>query len=432
MSNKKSIIQIIILIISITALITSIVALEKTYFNNGGGMGFAPSSGYSETIDGFVEATDATITVSSINDDDGYALDLSAENRGYFTIDPGQTDAERILCTGATGTTLTGCVRGLPADGTSEIASTTLAVEHDIGSIIIMSNIAQFYNNYLNVWDDQTATGTKTFLSLPKVPEDTPTDNSEVASWGVINLVALQGAATSSESTAGIGIVGTGQQIASSTQFDADNPHFVNTELGTSTPGIRAVGYFPVSKHSGYLDHSWFDLSEDFTFTGEVNLATSTMFGVQGGLMPAGSITAYATTTAPEGWLACDGSEISSTTFSALFDVIGYSYGGSPGGDFNLPNLNGRNIIGYGSATTTIDTMGETGGQDVHVLSIAELPAHTHTIAYNNNDGGSSSGTNLQSTSVSDNAAKTSSSVGSGTAHNVLDPFIVLRYIIKY
>ena len=57
--------------------------------------------------------------------------------------------------------------------------------------------------------------------------------------------------------------------------------------------------------------------------------------------LPAASLCDYAGTTAPFGWLMCDGSSVSTTTYSVLFAAIGYAYGGA-GASFNLPDYRGR------------------------------------------------------------------------------------------
>lgn len=58
-------------------------------------------------------------------------------------------------------------------------------------------------------------------------------------------------------------------------------------------------------------------------------------------LVPTGSVLTFAGSSAPTGWLVCDGASLSTTTYASLFDVIGYTFGGS-GSSFNLPDLRGR------------------------------------------------------------------------------------------
>ena len=95
--------------------------------------------------------------------------------------------------------------------------------------------------------------------------------------------------------------------------------------------------------------------------------------------MAAGRIYPYGGTTAPEGYLMCDGSAVSRTEYSALFDVIGTTFGAGDGSTtFNLPNLQGR--IPMGSNSTY--AMGTTGGEYTHALTPSEtaVRSHTHTV----------------------------------------------------
>jgi len=105
--------------------------------------------------------------------------------------------------------------------------------------------------------------------------------------------------------------------------------------------------------------------------------------------------------TAPVNYLLCDGSTVSSTTYSALFSVIGYNYGGS-NGSFQLPNFSSKfpvggngsinnvassNIAtgnGQSGATNTQQITGNfAGGSTNSTPIIVEVPQHTHTITDN-------------------------------------------------
>lgn len=96
--------------------------------------------------------------------------------------------------------------------------------------------------------------------------------------------------------------------------------------------------------------------------------------------IPSGVINMWSTTTAPTGWLICDGTTVSRTTYAALFAVISTTYGVGDGSTtFALPNLKGKVPVGRDSADASFDTMGELGGAKTHTLTSTEMPSHTHT-----------------------------------------------------
>lgn len=96
---------------------------------------------------------------------------------------------------------------------------------------------------------------------------------------------------------------------------------------------------------------------------------------------PAGVVEAYAGSTVPAGYLSCDGSLVSRTTYAALYAAIGDTYGAGDGSTtFALPDLERRVVVGAGGTgtTTLADTVGATGGAETHTLTVAEVPAHNH------------------------------------------------------
>lgn len=102
--------------------------------------------------------------------------------------------------------------------------------------------------------------------------------------------------------------------------------------------------------------------------------------GNSGRFCPTGMLSPFAGITAPYGWLVCDGSAVSRTDYPELFAVIGTLYGpGNGSTTFNLPNTNGRGIMGYDPAQAEFNVVGRVGGAKTHTLSVAEMPSHTHT-----------------------------------------------------
>ncbi len=148
-------------------------------------------------------------------------------------------------------------------------------------------------------------------------------------------------------------------------------------------------------------------------------------------LLPAGTMVMYGGSTAPAAWLLCDGSAVSRITYAALFAAIGTTYGAGDGSTtFNLPDFRRRVAVGAGgTGTATLgNAVGNTGGEETHVLTISEMPAHSHsdTKAYHNYGGGS--GTAGSPTEYS----TTTGSTGNGAAHNNIQPSLVVNYIIRY
>lgn len=161
-------------------------------------------------------------------------------------------------------------------------------------------------------------------------------------------------------------------------------------------------------------------------------------------LIPYGTIIQSAAISVPNGWLNCDGAIILRTTYTNLFNVIGYTYSTMFSGtdlSFNVPDLQGRVAVGSGAGQgLTSRTLGDKGGEETHTLTVAEMPSHSHSITRRSNpDAGAydTNGVNAQESSAATTDRATSgsfntSSVGSGQAHNVMQPYIVLRYFIKY
>lgn len=149
-----------------------------------------------------------------------------------------------------------------------------------------------------------------------------------------------------------------------------------------------------------------------------------------------GAVVAFAGSTSPAGWLLCDGSAVSRTTYAALFAVIGTTYGSGNGSTtFNLPNLVNKFI--QGNATSgTVKSAGlpnitgsfwkngvNCGYFDGVSGAFGGTPFSTHPVAVE-------SGTYSLYATVNIDASRSSSIYGNSTT--VQPPALTMRYIIKY
>jgi microcystin-dependent protein len=107
------------------------------------------------------------------------------------------------------------------------------------------------------------------------------------------------------------------------------------------------------------------------------NTITGRLASTSGGT-PAGVISQFAGSTAPAGYLLCEGQSVSTVTFADLFAAIGYTYGGS-GSSFVIPNLKGRVPVGRDTAQTEFDALGETAGAKTVALTPGQMPSHSHS-----------------------------------------------------
>jgi len=167
------------------------------------------------------------------------------------------------------------------------------------------------------------------------------------------------------------------------------------------------------------------------------------------GIATSGFVNPFAGSAAPTGWLLCDGSAVSRTTYANLFTVVGTTYGAGDGSTtFNLPNLKGRFPVGLDASQTEFSTLGKTGGAKSHNHTLSDAGqagiamvaratnqvierrvgtassyTSTHTLNYSALGGGASG---LSETETSGAAL-----MGSTDTTSTLPPYEALNYIIK-
>ena len=183
------------------------------------------------------------------------------------------------------------------------------------------------------------------------------------------------------------------------------------------------------------------------------NFSGADLTGIEG--IPTATIVPWSDSSVPTGFLECDGSAVSRSTYSALFAIVGTTYGvGDGSSTFNVPNLadkvavgkSGTKALASTAGAETVQSTGNVGGTTANAtLSEAQLASHDHPVetrnspptAPNHLPGISAGFHTLGGTGQTANA-------GSGTGHqhnmsatftgdstSVLQPYIALIYIIK-
>ncbi len=212
------------------------------------------------------------------------------------------------------------------------------------------------------------------------------------------------------------------------------------------------------------------NISENVTSTGNIffNNSLFVLPQVTLSILPIGIIMPLYSSTIPNGWLLCNGQEISRNTYNTLFSLIGTTYGvGDNVSTFNIPNTSERFIIGIDSGNiqgTGFTTLNLTGGANVQTLVSDNLPehihdkgtlsigSHTHTLTFNNsfyfetfqnNNVGRQTGDQLDAYYTNTTSwvpftdtevtpiTGTIDSTGTSSSFSVLPPHAYLNYIIR-
>ncbi|MDB5160348.1 MAG: hypothetical protein JWO99_611 [Candidatus Saccharibacteria bacterium] len=169
--------------------------------------------------------------------------------------------------------------------------------------------------------------------------------------------------------------------------------------------------------------------------TSTLKTAAATGTNDDSGMIPGTSIEGW-WATAPSGFLLEDGSAVSRTTYSDLFALIGTTYGSGDGSTtFNLPDARGRVAVNKNASDTQFATIGQKFGEKTHIMTLSELPVHSHAQYVTNPlAGGSAIRNDYKADAAGGSYGQNISTngTGGGAAYNVIQPSITKMFAIKY
>lgn len=262
-------------------------------------LGFSVITDYSKNLSSSMSSSQSTIPVTSVTTKDGHVLTMGdLGSKVFLVIEPGKRKEEIVMCTGISGTTWTGCTRGLAFYGTSTASVSANRKTHSASSQVIISNTHYVYDELVDKDSTETIGGDKTFTgtittknivatgttvtfnnAIVSASATYATADNQLITLAQANSIGNQGAATSTYTSSGISERATKAEIAAGTSFSASNPHYMSSEHATSTGGYATTSVV-VTEPTGTIDNDFVDRSEDLTFSGSNTYSgTSTFSG---------------------------------------------------------------------------------------------------------------------------------------------------------
>ena len=320
---------------------------------------------------------DIGATTFTIADDGSAATWPTSIDYDFFvTIDAGTAQEERVLCSGRSARVVTVAASGRGVDGTTES-------NHLAGA---------------TVWPSWSAT-------------DADESNVHIESTGY---------ASYSKSVHGLGsgdgvVVGTTKEQTLTLKTLTSPKINENVALTATSTELNVLDGIPgtlTSTELGYVDGVTSAIQTQLNTIVNTTIPNAT---------PTGTIVMYGGTTAPTGWLLCDGQ--STASYTALAAVVGA----------NVPDLRGRAPIGYGDSDdagiTTRSTIGAKVGTETHTLTQAQTPSFSHEFQIS---AGGGDGTTYFRGSSGGYSTSFFYGHGSGEAHPNMQPSTVVNFIIKH
>lgn len=355
-----------------------------------------------------VGATSVVLTV--MNDIYGNVLAMADfGSKGFGTLEPDTSNEESFTFTGLTvnanGTvTLSGVKTILAKSPYTETSGLVRA--HVGGSKMVVTDSSGFWATFANKNNDETITGRWGSATVPSA-------NNDYANKAYVDGLVIAGAPNASSTVKGI------------TKLSLD-PVSPTIPIAVGDNDTRV----PTAGQAAALPGS------DGTPGSGNKYLTQQAFA-------SGIMLMYAGSSAPTGWLLCDGTSYLQATYANLFTAIGTTYGSADGSHFNVPDMRGRAPIGVGAGTgggasgtglptggsaLTARARGDWLGEQTHVLTVAELASHTHSYP---NNAGNSGGSGPTPATSGGAGASSPSNTGSDTAHNTMQPVMTVNFIIK-
>ncbi len=162
-----------------------------------------------------------------------------------------------------------------------------------------------------------------------------------------------------------------------------------------------------------------------------------------------GQLQPYAFNFAPKGWAFCDGQILSIAQSSALFALLGTTYGGNGVQTFALPDLRGRVPVHFGTSQGGENfTLGEIAGSETVSLNITQLPSHQHAFMGSSADATSASAANGSALATAKRGSQTPNNfygpmsppqplnpgsigpIGGNQAHDNMQPYLTINWSI--
>lgn len=354
------------------------------------------------TLSSGVNSSDTTLSIAA------YAGWPTGANGPFaVVVDAGTANEEKILCTSRSNGTIAVSQRGY--DGTTAAAHLSGAsIKHCITAVDF---------DEANYWVAELATAASAANdiiiadandSLSKISKGSNSTVLAVDSGGTLGYTTVTSAMITDGTIVAGDLASNSVTTAKITDLNVTTGKIADLAVTTGKIADAAVTAAKIdsavagdglaggagSALSVNVDSSTLEINSDIIRVKDSGITVAKLAAaVQALLLPPGIISPYGAATAPTGWLLCDGSAVSRTTYAALYAVLSTSYGSGNGTTtFNLPDLRGRAPIGKddlgGSAASRITsgnagfsgaTLGAAGGDERLHGHTHTGPSHTHT-----------------------------------------------------